>query len=165
MKTRLLSLALAFFAASASAAPATPESVEALLELTKTKQLVDAANANIERSIRQGMIAALGSTQPTAEQSQMMETLPRKLVAAIEPEFNWQVLKPEFVRLYVETFTQEEIDGISEFYRTPVGAALIAKMPLLQSRSIEITQNRLASFIPRIQAAVAAAIADVKSAR
>ena len=165
MKKTLISLALALLSASASAAPASTESVEALLELINAKQLVDGAHASIEGSIRQGMTTALGNTQPTAEQSRHMEVLSRKLVAAIEPEFNWAILKPEFVRVYTETFTQEEIDGIRQFYASPIGAALIAKMPLLQARCIEITQNRMASAIPRVQAAVAAAMAEMKQAQ
>lgn len=165
MKKTLLSCALVLLCASASAAPASPESVETLLELINAKQLVDGAHAGMESSIRQGMTAALGNVQPTAEQSRKMEVLSKALVAAIEPEFNWATLKPEFVRLYTETFTQEEIDGISQFYSSPIGASMIAKMPLLQARCIEITQNRMAAAIPKVQAAVAAAMVEMQPAQ
>jgi hypothetical protein len=150
-------------ASLANAAPATAESVEALLVVTKAQELVDSANSNIEGSIRQGMAAAVGGTELNAEQKQLLNVLPSKLVAAIRPEFSWEVLKPDFIRLYAETFSQEEVDGMIQFYKSPLGEALIAKMPQVLNRSMQITQTRLGAAMPKLQAAVAAAIAEVKS--
>lgn len=165
MKSSLLALVLAFALPTTYAASASAESIEALLELTKAKDLVDAAGMNMESSIRQEMLEAVGNQKLTSKQKQALEVLPRKLVLAMQPEFDWSVLKPEFVRLYAETFSQEEVDGLSQFYRTPLGQAVIAKMPILQSRCMEITQARLAIAIPKIEAALASAIAEVKAAR
>lgn len=163
MKHSFLPLLLAVCTSLASAAPATNESVEALLVLTKAQELVDSANSNVEASIRQGMTAAVGATELNAEQKQLLDVLPSKLVAAMQPEFSWQVLKPDFVRLYAETFDQAEVDGMIEFYKSPLGQSLIAKMPQVLNRSMQVTQARLAAAMPKLQAAVAAAIAEVKA--
>ena len=162
MKPSLLALLLAICSSLANAAPATAESVETLLVLTKAQELIDSANSNVESSIRQGMLAAVGGTDLNAEQKQLLDVLPSKLVAAMQPEFSWQVLKPDFVRLYAETFNQEEVDGMIQFYKSPLGQSLIAKMPQVLNRSMQVTQARLGAAMPKLQSAVAAAIAEVK---
>ncbi|MEK8034912.1 DUF2059 domain-containing protein [Ideonella sp. DXS29W] len=165
MRSPLIALLLSACASLVNAAPASVESVETLLVLTKAQELVDSANSNVESSIRQGMLAAVGGTELNAEQKELLEALPPKLVAAIQPEFSWQVLKPDFARLYSESFSQEEVDGMIQFYKSPLGQALIAKMPSVLNRSMQLTQARLGAAMPNLQAAVAAAIAEVKGKR
>lgn len=163
MKTFVLACLFAISASAVHAAPATAESIEALLAITKTKELVDSANTNIEASVRQGMLTAVGNKELTAEQKQLLDVLPAKIVAAMQPEFSWEILKPDFVRLYAETFSQEEVDGMIQFYKSPLGQTLISKMPVVMNRSMQIVQARLGAAMPKVQSAVAAAIAEVKA--
>ena len=37
------------------------------------------------------------------------------------------------------------------FYKTPIGQAMLAKMPQLMSKSMEISQHRMADLMPEIQ--------------
>ncbi|WP_075795238.1 DUF2059 domain-containing protein [Massilia putida] len=54
----------------------------------------------------------------------------------------------EMVPLYAETYTLNEIRQLSAFYASPLGQKMLANMPTLMSRSVEIS-NRL--MVPRIQ--------------
>jgi len=54
----------------------------------------------------------------------------------------------EMVPLYAETYTLDEIHQLSAFYASPLGQKMLANMPTLMSRSMEIT-NRL--MMPRMQ--------------
>lgn len=54
--------------------------------------------------------------------------------------------------IYVEVFTLEEIQGVIEFYRSPVGRKLLDKMPELMHRSMEVSQEMLADVMPQIEA-------------
>ena len=165
MKPSLIALLLATSTWLAHAAPATTESVEALLLLTKAQEMVESASTSVEGSVRQGMRAAISNKDLSAEQKQQLDAVPAKLVAAMQPEFSWAVLKPDFVRLYVETFNQDEVDGMIAFYQGPIGQALIAKMPQILNRSMQLTQARLGAAMPRLQAAMAAAMADLQAKR
>ncbi|MBL8770218.1 MAG: DUF2059 domain-containing protein [Phenylobacterium sp.] len=53
---------------------------------------------------------------------------------------------------YAQTFTEEELQGILAFYRTPVGRSMAAKMPVLMRN---VTDASLA-IMPEMQAAMAA---------
>jgi hypothetical protein len=54
----------------------------------------------------------------------------------------------EMVPLYAETYTLDEIHQLSAFYASPLGQKMLANMPTLMSRSMEIS-NRV--MMPRIQ--------------
>jgi hypothetical protein len=54
----------------------------------------------------------------------------------------------EMVPLYAETYTLDEIRQLSAFYASPLGQKMLANMPTLMSRSMEIS-NRV--MMPRIQ--------------
>jgi hypothetical protein len=54
----------------------------------------------------------------------------------------------EMVPLYAETYTLDEIRQLSAFYASPLGQKMLANMPKLMSRSMDIS-NRV--MMPRIQ--------------
>ncbi|PQO93613.1 DUF2059 domain-containing protein [Massilia phosphatilytica] len=54
----------------------------------------------------------------------------------------------EMVPLYAETYTLDEIRQLSAFYASPLGQKMLANMPTLMSRSMEISQRVM---MPRIQ--------------
>ncbi len=165
MKTTLIALLLAASACITHAAPPTVQSVEELLTISKTKELLDSSSGTIERYVRQGMVAAAGARPLSAQQQRMLEVLPAKIVAAVQPEFGWEGMKDEYVEIYRKSFSQEEVDALVQFYKSPVGEMLIARMPAVMENSMQVMQVRLAAVMPRIQAAVAAAMAEVKAAK
>jgi hypothetical protein len=55
------------------------------------------------------------------------------------------------MKVYADVFSEEEITGIVAFYKTPIGHAMLDKMPLLMSKSMEISQRRMAGLMPEIQ--------------
>ncbi len=60
-------------------------------------------------------------------------------------------MKPEYVRLYDEVYSDEELNGILAFYKSPAGQAFLNKMPLLMTKSMEIAQRRMAAVMPELQ--------------
>ena len=60
-------------------------------------------------------------------------------------------MKPMLVKVYADTYTEEEIDGILAFYKTPVGQAMLRKMPELIQRSMAVSQQVMGEIMPEIQ--------------
>ena len=56
-----------------------------------------------------------------------------------------------YVRLYKETFSEEEVKGMLAFYRTPSGQAVIHKMPLLMQKVMLETNTMIRSMSPEMQ--------------
>jgi hypothetical protein len=53
----------------------------------------------------------------------------------------WDVMKPKFVELYVQEFTEAELKEIVAFYKTPVGQKALDKMPDLMQKGSVIGQD------------------------
>ena len=62
----------------------------------------------------------------------------------------WEELRPDFVRLYAETYTEDELRQLAAFYRTPLGRRVMETIPQLSTRSTEITQRRVMEHMPEL---------------
>jgi hypothetical protein len=56
-----------------------------------------------------------------------------------------------FVALYARHFTQEDIQAITAFYKTPAGAKMASQTPKLTTDSMQFAQSRMAVIIPAMQ--------------
>jgi len=51
---------------------------------------------------------------------------------------NMETLREDYLKMYVEVFTLEQLKGIESFYSTPIGQVLLDKSPEIMSRSAAI---------------------------
>jgi len=126
-----------FLAAPAPAndAPPSDESIQALLDLTDAKQLIAGVqtqlHATMEGTMQQSIQQALKGRALTPRQQAIVDATKAKMVAILDDMLSWDKLQPMYFRLYRQSFTQDDVDGITAFYRTPPGQAMLTKMPLL----------------------------------
>jgi hypothetical protein len=59
-------------------------------------------------------------------------------------------MKPVYVSLYAETFTPDELQGLIDFYKTPVGQKYIEKQPQLQAAIMQKSQSMMKDIMPLI---------------
>jgi hypothetical protein len=108
--------------------------------------------------------AAAGKTL-TDEQQRLIQIAPRQFVEVMRQEFNWSTLKPIYVGIYRESFSQEEIDGLVAFYRSPAGQAFVNKMPVVTQKSMAAVQAMLGPLGQKMKAAMDRALAEAKLPR
>ena len=68
---------------------------------------------------------------------------------------SFEKLKPEFIRIYTDAFSQQEIDDMIEFYQTPTGKKTIELMPDLMGQGAEIGQAKVQANIAELQDMIA----------
>jgi len=64
---------------------------------------------------------------------------------------SWPQVRPDMVRVYALTYTEDEMRQLMAFYATPLGKRLLETMPELAARSSELTQRRLMEHMPELQ--------------
>src|SRR4030088_1189435 len=121
--------------------------IEELMKITKVESMTEQMAGQIRAMMMNQFNAAGLPEESKAGVAEMMN----KAVAQIEERMSWEKLKPEYLKLYADVFTEDEISGFLAFYKTPTGQAMLAKMPLLMSKSMEISQRRMAGLMPEIQ--------------
>src|ERR1041385_1773987 len=150
MRVFLLATSL-LLALSARAAPATPESIEQLLTLTRTESILDSVYANMDQIMRQAMAESLKGQKLTPEQQRFIDAAPARFARVVREELSWDKLRPMYVQIYQQSFTQEEIDALTAFYRTPAGMAFVAKMPAVMQRSMGAMQSRMGPLLDKMR--------------
>jgi len=149
-------------ALTCSAAPPTSESIDTLLTLSKSESRLESIYETMEQAMRQGMAQASVGKSLSAEQQRVLETAPKRFVDVMRNEFTWESLKPMYIEIYRDTFTQDEIDGLISFYQSPIGMVFVNKMPEVMQRSMVSMQSRLQPMLEKMRAAMRQAIEEAK---
>jgi hypothetical protein len=139
---------------AASAAPASEASVRELLEVTQARQMVEQAYTQVESTYVDMMRKTLGD-EVTPENEARLQRVATRMAALLKKEMGWDTLVPMYIDIYSKSFSEEEIQGMLAFYRTPAGRAVIDKMPLVMQNTMLAVQGKMGDLIPEIQKMVA----------
>jgi uncharacterized protein len=98
------------------------------------------------------------------DQTLQMQIKASPAVAAYEKEMkdflkkymSWAGLKDDMAKLYVEAFTEDELNDLTKFYQTPLGKKTLQTLPGLMAKGAEIGQNRVQEHLPELQATIEA---------
>jgi uncharacterized protein len=141
-----LALSIAFVGARAQENSKT-EKIEELLKLTNAEAMSQQMYGQI-RAMTTRQIDTMGvSEESKAAAARMID----KLMTELQDRLSWAKMKPEYVRLYDEVYSDEEITGILAFYKSAAGQAFVKKMPLLITKSMEMTQRQMHDLMPELQ--------------
>ena len=140
MKRLLMMLVVATCAAVPAAAQPEPTASELaaaseLLEVSRSRE-------NFIRGMELGMeMSGMGRMTPEVRQV---------LREVMDEHFRYEDLEPGMARLYADLYTEEEIRGMTAFYRTPIGQRMIETLPELTAGSQRIAQERLQAVMPEL---------------
>jgi uncharacterized protein len=153
---------LAVYATTVSAVAPSAESVDTLLTVSRTESIMDTLYAQMEQGMRQGMAHSTAGKRLSEEQERFLDDAPKQFMLVMKDEFSWAKLKPAYISIYQEVFSQEEIDGLIAVYRSPLGATIIEKMPLVIQKSSQATQARLPAMLEKMKVMIDKSLADAK---
>lgn len=152
MKTLKTTLAILLFSsATVIAAPASEGSVRQLLAVSQAQKLMDGMGGQLNALMNNAVQQALNGKAPNAKQQQAITKMKNRMVALMQGELAWEKVEPMYVRLYMESFSEEEVAGMVAFYKTPAGQAVINKMPLLMQKTMVEVQTMVSSTAPKMQ--------------
>jgi uncharacterized protein len=69
----------------------------------------------------------------------------------ITTHMNWPSLKEDLITLYVQAFTEDELQQLTTFYRTPVGQKAADTMPALAHAGTQLGITRLQAHREELQ--------------
>lgn len=75
---------------------------------------------------------------------------------------SWKSLEDDYLRIYLKTFTQQELEDIVAFYSTPTGKKTIVVMPDLIQQGAAIGQSRVQEHITELQQKIAQRVMELK---
>jgi hypothetical protein len=165
MRKLLIPLFALGLSMGAQAAPPSDEAVDQLLTAMHVQRTLDAMLGNMEQVMRQTMATAIQGKTLTAEQRQTIDAAPARLAQVLRDELSWTSMRPVYAQVYRESFSDEEIAGLTAFYNSPAGMAFTDRMPLVMQKTNAIMLERMGPMMERMKKAAQQAVEDAKTAR
>jgi hypothetical protein len=125
--------------------------VEELMQLSNMNQMMTQMLGQMSERMKASAAEQATSLKLTAAQQTVYDSYQQKISDLITGSVNWDKLKPIMVQVYTETYTEDEIDGILNFYRSPAGKAMVAKAPELMSKSMTLMMQQMRTLQPQIE--------------
>ncbi len=169
----LLILALGCFSAWAAenSSPTSPgtstrpseASIKELLEVAQSHKLVDSVIAQMDNLMEQTIAQATKGQQVPPKIQKDIDQRRGEMRALMKELLDWTKLEPIYVRIYQKTFTQQEIDGMIAFYKTPAGHAVVSKMPAAMQNTMDEMQGLMAPVMEKMQRMQQEVVAGIKA--
>lgn len=90
------------------------------------------------------------------QQNPSLEPFRNVMIEFFHKHMSYEVLKPDLLKLYTETFTAEELEEITVFYSTSTGQKTIQKMPDLIAQGAALGSTRVQGNLAELQTMIQA---------
>lgn len=160
---RTLSIGCLFLLLTHSGFSASDAKVDELLIAIKAernvaalKQSADVFMANL---VKQAIVKARLSTTEVKKFKLALDQKTRPLLKDLE----WEDQKPRYTAIYKDAFSDEEIDELLAFYRSPIGKKYMERQEDINRKKAEVTRDVMTEFEPKLRAAVDEVVAEVRA--
>ena len=113
------------------------EQVEILFKLTHMEQKINESVASV--------------AQLQLRQNPALEAKSDRLMAFLNRHIGWDAMKSDLTQMYMQTFTEEELKVINDFYITTTGQKVITIVPQLVQERNQLAMQRLQQNIGELQ--------------
>ena len=120
---------------------------EEVLTLTDVSKKTE----NVLSMVKQMQLNQLSKMNLPAEASEQMKSMQTQMADLVANEFRWEKLKEDYITVYATTFTEQELQGLLNFYRSPAGSAFLKKTPELTKQVMTVAQKQVNELTPKIQ--------------
>ncbi len=125
--------------------------IEEFLKAAKLEQLMGQMLTMAANQMKSAAVQQMTGTKLSEAQRQSSEEFQSKMMKIIGDALSWDAMKPIYVKLYADAYTEDEIDGILAFYKSPAGQAMVSKTPQLMAQANRVAMQRMATVQPELQ--------------
>lgn len=107
--------------------PAKDQAIRHLMDLTQTSKMAQDLNAYVTKQVHDAMSQAL----PAEKLAKFMQTFAEKLDSAAPAS----AITDSTVSIYAQAFSMEDIQGLIQFYESPLGQRVVKQLPHVAQES------------------------------
>jgi hypothetical protein len=162
-RTRILLIILLLFSAAAHADEASKRAkVRELFVLNQMEDRIQRQKENAAAQSREMERQLTEGLELNSQQEKLVLVCYEKINQTLAATLNWSKLEPAYEDVYAQTYTEEELDGVLAFYKSPAGKAYMAKTPIITDKTIAISNDAFAAVLPKIKALLADLLESLK---
>jgi hypothetical protein len=87
-----------------------------------------------------------------ADQQAIADDMAHQITTVFRDSMSWEKLEPVMVRIYRKSLTESEVKGMTTFYSSPAGRAVINKLPIVMQNTMQEMQGMMQEMMPKVQA-------------
>ena len=120
---------------------------EEIMKLTNMQKMMDQTKVQIQ----QMQIRVMQQLEVSEKDKKGAAEFQNKINEMIFNELTWDNIKSEYIKLFVDVYTIDELKGLVQFYKSPAGQSLIKKQPIIMQKSMMISQSKIQKLIPKLK--------------
>ena len=124
--------------------------VEQIFALANIDKLLSQNLSMIGTQIKSAALQRTFRGQLSPAQQKLADEFQDRLMQMMTPLVSWSNLKPTYVNAYAKTFTDNELDGMLAFYKSPAGQAMVTKSPQIMTEANHAVQQNVVALQPKI---------------
>jgi hypothetical protein len=121
-----------------------------MMAILHAQQMVENIAEGLKKQFPDAANNVIGSN-PSPEKKNHAAEFVKRADQIIDAQLAWSVLQPAFTDIYVKNFTEEQLDAIITFYKTPAGLALLTAMPTVNGEISEYGNQRVNDLKPPLK--------------
>jgi hypothetical protein len=123
---------------------------EEMVTLLQTEKQVRFNADNIMKQVSEAADSAAGPN-PTDDAKARIADFEKQAQQMIDGQVGWKALQTQFADAYAKIFTDDQLDAINAFYKSPAGLALVANMPDVNAQISQLVNGRMQALKPQLQ--------------
>lgn len=146
-------LSLLLVSGTAYAEQPTEQSVKEFLDVSKGKETFQQIEKQLDNMLENFNREADSGKTADLQKQKAVEKFKARVLSIRNETMDWDKLVSMFIGIYQESLSQEEIDGLIQFYRSPVGQTYLTKMPQIMLKTNQQIQVTLLPMMDKIKSA------------
>jgi uncharacterized protein len=151
------------------AAPPSDQSITEMMSLMQLEALLNQALKQMDEGMSKGMEGGLQKSlqgqELNAAQKAKVEAFRKKFAETMKEELSFPKVKDIYMQAYRDTFTQEEVNAIIVFYKSPAGKAILEKNPGAMQKANVLMQARISPLTVRLQSMLEDFVKDLANTK
>jgi hypothetical protein len=146
----LLVLALSFPLTARADDASHRAKAQELMALLHTQEMVEHIADSLKKQLPDAATSVIGAN-PTPDKKTGAASFVKHADDLIDTQLSWSNLQSAFTDIYVKNFTEEQLDGIIAFYKSPAGLALLTTMPTINNQVNQYGDQKIIDLKPQIK--------------
>jgi hypothetical protein len=131
--------------------PSSDANLRELIAVTHLQDQLQEITQQVDSMMQSAIEDALQGAELSKEQHNILDEMRASMLALFGEVLTWKDFEAVALDVYRRSFSQREVDGMLTFYKTEAGKAVIEKMPLVTTNTMQAMQGRLAAMMPKLE--------------
>ena len=164
LRAGLALFVLAAFVFPAQAAPPTSKALERLFDAMYPPGTSDEMYTKVLAVLTTRVKTQIGDGRSPEDAARIYGAVAPKIERLLKEQMGAAAAKKDFIQVYADVFSSEEVQDLITFYESPSGRALRKKSALVLEKNLALMQERVGPLVSELEKIVRDAIAEEEPA-